>query len=336
MATATLIWSGEGETIIGENGSPRRRIRQVWEIPDAETRVQASGATNLPSWNQQLEANSQYRCVSRNIERDRGPFHWKATLDYDVVPPTTFDENPLNRPPVILWGKVIRSVPIAFDVDGKRILNSAGDPPDPLPTEDIEIETIRITRWEEFYNREWAREFVRKTNNNVFMFGSTLVRKGECLCASILPIEAFDMTVAAIVHMAYDFEMLVDSRNVQNTSAGTDNPGGAPFDWHLINQGRFGWFSGDKRGPILDADGVPVDRDVPLNMNGTPIDTALKIGQPSPDKTAWIPQSPIATPASYISGVNTSTLVESPFSTASMRQLLYRRRKQADFSEFNF
>src|SRR5688500_17239983 len=98
MATATLTWSGDGETIVNENGSPRKRIQQIWEIPDAETRVLASGATNLPAWNQQLEANSSYRCVSRRLARDKGPFHWKATLEYDTIGPITFDENPLNRP----------------------------------------------------------------------------------------------------------------------------------------------------------------------------------------------------------------------------------------------
>ena len=335
MATATRGWRTESVTIRPENGSPKRRIRIPYQVPDALTRDEALAATGLPAYGDQLVPSSPYRVVDINANCQDGPTNWTVTVDYEVSSPVFLDPNddPLNQPPIISWGKALRTVTMDRDCENKAVRNAAGDIPNPAPTREIEIETMRITRWEQFYNREQARDYRGHTNSNTFSLGATTVRAGELLCSSILPMEAFTMTVAAIVHMAYDFELLTDLRPEPTMS-------GAPFDLHIPNVGRWGWYVGlDSlwaRGPIVNGDGVPVQQDVYLAMDGKPVDSTLRIGSTPLDGGRFKTETPRETPAALQSGIDTADLVQSPFSSSSARVLLYRRYPQADFSLLAF
>jgi hypothetical protein len=84
----------------------------------------------------------------------------------------------------VSWDQETITVPIRFafkdrsaaaDPAAERstpILNSAGDPYDPLPEEDAQVEVLTITRWEKTIDNDKLRRYAGATNSKVFAGGA--------------------------------------------------------------------------------------------------------------------------------------------------------------------
>jgi hypothetical protein len=72
----------------------------------------------------------------------------------------------LLKPAVVQWGYNLAQRPVDVDREGTPIRNSAGDYFDPLPVRTFYTETLTITKYFEFYDRDMARRFRNTVNSN--------------------------------------------------------------------------------------------------------------------------------------------------------------------------
>jgi hypothetical protein len=206
-----------------------------------------------------------------------GPLYLEARVSYSLPKYGSHSDpevNPLLRPLRILWGKVIKQRPMERDMGGKAVLNSAGDPPSSPWMQPVIVRTLRLTRFEPFYDPAIAGRYENHVNGNAGNLGKIQVAKGQCYCAAIEPTGEYTAD-AEYVEVAYDFEIDITLAD--------------PFQCHMLDRGRNGFWSDSgtiRKGPItcktLDSDGKvvyePVDGDVLLDNTGKPLDTSLYVG----------------------------------------------------------
>lgn len=109
--------------------------------------------------------------ICRSLEpRQISKYVYEVTAKYSSKPSDSEeqDPNPLLRPPDIAWSKATYGKPLAKDLDGKPVVNSAGQPYDPP----VEIERTRqvltITRNELAYDYDLAEEYADALNSDTF------------------------------------------------------------------------------------------------------------------------------------------------------------------------
>lgn len=136
------VWSGEtwDDDLDGPRGyqSLYRVIsNDPQESPQAVRAVVPARGTAFPT---DARAFARKRSARR---LDDTRLVWEVTITYEfrVNDPT---ESPLDEPPKIRWTSSLERVPIIKDLEGKAILNSAGDYPDPPPERDMVVWTINI------------------------------------------------------------------------------------------------------------------------------------------------------------------------------------------------
>ena len=88
--------------------------------------------------------------LCRNVkvkQQDGAPRHWTITAEYSSAPTKDEEqeENPLNRPPRVRWRTNHYRQAIYRDIDGKAILNKAGDYFDPPVEVDRSRWTVNVT-----------------------------------------------------------------------------------------------------------------------------------------------------------------------------------------------
>lgn len=120
------------------------------------------------------------------------PYLWLVTVEYSSDPGTrsgsSLPENPLRRPAVIEWGLERLTAPVAKDLDGAAVVNSAGDRFDPLPEIDVAIPILRVTKNRASYDAGEALSFVNTVNKSAFLgFGP-----GRAKCQAITASQQFE------------------------------------------------------------------------------------------------------------------------------------------------
>jgi hypothetical protein len=75
---------------------------------------------------------------------------------------------PWREEPVIRWGSSVSNEKIDKDINGKAILNSANQSPDPPVTEDVYDTTLTISENVKKFDSDKAAEFKNKVNSNTF------------------------------------------------------------------------------------------------------------------------------------------------------------------------
>lgn len=315
-----------------------RAYGEVWLVRDAPSEADALTAAGLPAWNQEMVPGSIYRVSSRYPQSKGGPTTWEVSIEYTVPlsgthPTPSDDEDPLNRPAIIEWGESVEQIDTAYDAYGDPKRNSAGDFFTNTKPKTVNVETLRITRFETFYDRDKARRFRNKVNSNPFPVGTTVLRPRECLCLSVKPAVAYEFA-APYLQMEYRFAINSDVREEESTDSGY------PFDEHVGDRGLFGWWgSGDnkrkgrfcqqnKNDDGTDAAGVTfAEEPIQLNGKGQPADPIWKVAS-KPDPTTATPQEPAESAAEN----HMAEEMESPFSKAGAKQWLFYQYREEDFS----
>lgn len=78
-------------------------------------------------------------------------------------------ENPLKVDPEVDWDFVVSSEAVDRDIHDKPIVNSAGEPFDPPPVEDVYDFVLRVSRNERSFNENHARTFKNTVNSISFL-----------------------------------------------------------------------------------------------------------------------------------------------------------------------
>lgn len=134
MAVVSIqeIWRGRGGDF-GADESTLTRVLRIWTNNGADDENVVMAALALPPWNIWPGAahpnNSNAFCTGCRPNNDLGNRGWIAPVTYSTKKEMT--QAPENDPIEISWDEEDIDVPVVKDRDGKAVLNSAGDPPDP-------------------------------------------------------------------------------------------------------------------------------------------------------------------------------------------------------------
>jgi hypothetical protein len=162
-------WAGRG----GENAAPgsSRRTRTFLAKTnsklDTEEAVLTSGLVPVP-YTSTLPENPFFLCVScRATQKSETPYAWDVEAEYSIEIDKDEKEkqqypNPLTRPPVISWDSQQYEKPVAKDINGDAVMNSANDPYDPPLMQDDARWVISIAT-----NAGVVPTFVLTLNNRV-------------------------------------------------------------------------------------------------------------------------------------------------------------------------
>jgi len=117
------------------------------------------------------------------------PFFWKLSVKYSNEKTTAEGESPSETSPefdpaVIEWSTENFQVPVEKDTSGDGILNSAGDPFDPLPTKDEMRVVVNIS-----YNATsvpgQVLTFANKVNSGGISIDGLSISAGQAKCQSV-------------------------------------------------------------------------------------------------------------------------------------------------------
>lgn len=209
----------------------------------------------------EVDLSARVKSIDPSQDSDNAKI-WLVRVEYDSRVEDE-PENPLERPPEISWG-FAQFQRIAWrDVDGKAIVNSAGEYFDPPIEIDDSRPVLSIVRNEASFNPSLAIEYQDAVNSDSFMGFSAGQAKVSNITARSVREGDYQYW-----QVAYEFHFRRDGWAVR------------PLD-----QGRYS--TGRVRIPEIDEDGneIPdshVIDPVPLDGNGQPIDN------PGPDNCVFL------------------------------------------------
>ncbi|GAF73804.1 unnamed protein product, partial [marine sediment metagenome] len=106
-----------------------------------------------------------------SVKPASGPTHFKAIVTYVSTP------DPLNEDPEITWSFAVSNEPVDRDIDGKPLVNSAGESFDPPITKDANDIVLHIVRNEAGFNSIVADNYKGAVNGDMFFgFGPGRVK----------------------------------------------------------------------------------------------------------------------------------------------------------------
>lgn len=142
-------------------------------------------------------------CVKVTPRQDQGdPFTWLVVCDYDTsfIDALLGDKNPLNRRATKNWAPEKFQEPYDRDALGTAVLNSAGEPFDPLPVRDATRLVLTIERFEQSFDQQEALSYADTVNAESFQgFAAGLVK-----CDSITGNEHLENAILCY-HVRYIF-----------------------------------------------------------------------------------------------------------------------------------
>jgi hypothetical protein len=262
-----------------------------WTITGANTETQCLSATPIDNAPLAQLQNTHPQNVALKVDNhtfsQTGPFTWNVVANY-LIPSSEIlsgaDKELLNRKTTILWRKGSYSVAVDRDINGNPLSDAAGSAFDPPEQRTFKIRLLKITRWEPYFDIEKSAKFEDTLNANLFKVGPIEIQPGECLCTGIEPAAEYPVDAIAIP-ISYDFEirrLYIGAKTV------------APYRIYKKNQGRRGWYNDGalKSGEFVSSGGDQVSVDVPLDAQGKPLDTTIKVST-GPGTTA----TPVAAPS---------------------------------------
>jgi hypothetical protein len=185
---------------------------------------------------------------------------WAITLNYGPYDPNQQgggeDQNPLLMPIEVVWDFRDHEAPLILDVDGRPVLNTAGDPFDPPEPIDDPRLTMTVVRNEPYFN---VGQVVRYRN----AIASDSFAGFDPLFAKVLTISArsnWHQDAGWYYQVTYQFEFMNPSFNGDNTTG---------FRKRILNQGLrpLSVVTGQPYHYTLK--GVPVSQPVLLGKDGT-------------------------------------------------------------------
>jgi hypothetical protein len=209
------------------------------------------------------------------VERP-SPDFWVYRVRY-AIPKGDWGTNPLASK--VLWTPLQKMKETDRDADGQYIANMAGRPFDNKCTDEVSAWELAITRHELFFDIAKANAFKNRVNSVALVLGPLPIAVRQMLCIDVSPTAPYLFATTTFIEMQYRF--LIDTSEAY------------PHDHHRMNLGREGYWdkSGTKTlGPFALDPGTDSDSrqrpptfltmDVPLDGDGKPIDTSIKIAVP--------------------------------------------------------
>ncbi|SIO60126.1 hypothetical protein SAMN05444166_6276 [Singulisphaera sp. GP187] len=156
----------------------KRSYRRTWYVQTDDARV-GPGAilAALPVaigqvYDTGYESDHGSFCQSLTVtERDEDGRGWEAVAEYGPYDASQFAADPVDRQPQVSWDEEQYQEAITEDVNGKPIVNSAGDPFDPPVMKDRSRPILVLIRNEPSYDPALAHSFQDKINSTPF-FGA--------------------------------------------------------------------------------------------------------------------------------------------------------------------
>jgi len=170
-------WRGLGAEIDTEGATAPRIFTVKFDAADSPIQrpFLAQNAAGIPTLNSAHPYKPWLYVKNKNVE-SIGPFDFEVTVNYttrsttggqegEMQDPT---ESPLEAPWIVEWDFVMSNEPIDTDIDGKPIINSAGESFDPPITKDFHDLLLRIQRNEATFNPIIANDYKGAINSDWF------------------------------------------------------------------------------------------------------------------------------------------------------------------------
>lgn len=176
------------------------------------------------------------------------------------------NEDPLQDRPSIRWGSRTVRVPVRLDIDGKPILNSAGQKFDPPAEEDLQVLVYEYSHNIATYSEANAQNYRGAINSDNFTLAGLALEPYQARITSINATNAERNGTrywreSVVVEIADDWRLTLVDEGIVKKSA--EDGAGDPV---YINDGNE-----IRTVPILDANGVPVVEQVLLDGQGEPL-----------------------------------------------------------------
>jgi hypothetical protein len=254
-------------------------------------------------------ANGALRCKNLNCRAGGGPNVFRIQAQYGI-PPAGVDNwttiaaaaAQLRLPTRFRISPGTITLPVDRDIYGNPIANAAGDAFAQPLQRTIPLKYLIATRTEPYWDYRRLRKFEEAWNAKEMFIGGTRFAAGEVLCESIYPTSEFSVKTnnpsqdAAVGGMEIQYTFLL-LKVFYVKGSGERQWAPFPHAAYMLNQGRRGWYrdktSGEARlGELYyNNGGRQVSDDVPLGLDGRPIDFTFRV---SPDGLNFYP--PIQNP----------------------------------------
>lgn len=232
------------------------------------------------------------KCISRSASpvSDETKKHWLLVARYSTE--WDIDENPLDDPSKTQWSTESYQVPVAEDIHGGAIVNSAGDPFDP-PGEKDDSRWTSVTR-KNVANSvpAWIFAYQDGVNSDSYTIDGKIIAAGEGKVSAIHLSEPQERN-----EIAYRVLTVTIHYRGEGDDAGSDGYGSGsggdeiePWDLSLLDAGMRDLSAGGSgsadcgglRKILSECDREPVDAPVPLDGEGVALD------DPTPDNAVFL------------------------------------------------
>jgi len=181
VVSVNEIWKGRGGAI-QINTRTYSRVYQVVCNAASDSAYTVRTAAGLPSIGDSYPDDTAAKCVAIAPEQQDDRLDWLVTVRYSTSTTqlSTSADDPLDRDPVISWGREsVERIAVA-DVNGAPVHNYAGEPFDPPPSIPHSRLVCRIVRNEASYAPDTAAEYLDSVNSaGITVAGlSLLARQG--------------------------------------------------------------------------------------------------------------------------------------------------------------
>lgn len=287
----------------------------------------------LPQLNTPSSTDPRYYVQRVSAPRFDGPRAAEVAISYRLGKGSgeQEEEDPLSVPLRYRVRNGVSGEPTDSDVNGKPLVNSAGDPFSGTVNTNISALYIDVVRNEGAYDLNRAYQFTNTINGDGFVLAGYAIRPGEAYCLGIEPEREFKLN-DPYVPVVYSFEL----RPLRTLANGNE---ANQFIHRLLDQGQRAWGYGSGGGDYELAqihhkagdgtDITPVSSDVLLSGDGTPLDQSGYVTTnpnfDQEDNKGWEPQ---------VGGNDKAPNAERDVdANTGATFLLYQKFKTSNFSE---
>jgi hypothetical protein len=227
------------------------------------------------------------KCIHRlcQIESHEKKRWWLFTARYSTK--WDIDENPLNDPAKTEWSTETFQTPVWETIDGKGIVNSAGDPFDP-PAEKDDSRWTSVTRKNVATSvPNWMFAYQDAVNSDTFTIDGISVTSGWAKVSAIHLSEIQERNEIEYRVLTVTIHYRAENEDIGSGSYGSGSGSDTIEPWHLniLDAGMREVITSsgvDERRNIINAgDGMPVSAPVPLDGEGAALD------DPTLDNAVW-------------------------------------------------
>jgi hypothetical protein len=258
-----------------------RRYTRVWRAEtDGSSVHPAIAAGKAPvSVGSLFPSDPLARCtdVSAAYEREEeSRLHYLVTATYETKTGSGSqeeeNENPLDDTPVKRWSSRTVRLPVRVDINGQAIVNSAGEPFDPLPEEDFQVLVFEYQHNVLSYSETKASEYRGAVNNDNFILSGLPVKQYQARMQNITATSAERngnryWIESVTIEIVDDWRLMLVDEGRRRIADPADGVGVEIY----LGENKFGQVQ-----PVLDANGNPVEEPVLLDGQGG----ILQGGQP--------------------------------------------------------